>query len=209
MRETLPWGGHLLYAWLIAPAHLRAFKQVIPRLPDGQHNFLDLGCGPGHLAAAVAAARPESRMVGIDMDPAQVRLADRRARRHPNLEFHQAPAEDLPFPDDTFAFAMATETFHHWRHPRRVLAEVHRVLAPDGVLCVVEGRAGMEKQEFKASLDPPPVPGLYTLTRLAFQSHGYDAAGIDGVVRPLFYGSPFRDCEVEDHGAFWHIVAEK
>ena len=43
-----------------------------------------------------------------------------------------ADAEQLPFPDNLFTRVECDAVLEHVRHPERVMAEVHRVLAPGG-----------------------------------------------------------------------------
>ena len=59
--------------------------------------LLDVATGPGALAAE--AANRGARPVGIDLSPQMIALA---RRLHPTIDFHEADAEHLPFPDDTF-----------------------------------------------------------------------------------------------------------
>ena len=52
----------------------------------------------------------------------------------------QASAEDLPFADDSFDAAMAVLTVHHWRDPRKGLAELRRVSRGPVVVLTFEHR---------------------------------------------------------------------
>jgi len=88
---------------------------------------LDLGTGPGALAA-VAAGRG-ARPVGVDLAEGMVELA---RRLHPELEFVQGDAEALPLPDGGFDAAIAAFVVNHLPHPERAAAELHRVLVPGG-----------------------------------------------------------------------------
>ncbi len=88
---------------------------------------LDLGTGPG-LVAAAAAARG-ARASGIDFS--ELMLAEAR-RLHPDLPFRQADAEALPFADASFDAVIGNFILHHAARPLRVLKEAVRVLAPGG-----------------------------------------------------------------------------
>ncbi len=41
-------------------------------------------------------------------------------------------AEELPFADASFDLAFSTMTFHHWQDQNKGVAEIARVLTPDG-----------------------------------------------------------------------------
>ena len=66
---------------------------------DRAKSVLDLGCGTGISSRPFAARLPEARIVGLDMLPPMLHYARRKARRkrHSNLAFVRATAENLPF----------------------------------------------------------------------------------------------------------------
>jgi len=89
---------------------------VVPLL-DAAHveagrTVLDAGCGPGNLAAA--AASRGAFVVGTDLSDAMVMLA---RERHPKIEFRQADAEQLPFPDMTFDSVVSNLLVPHLPRP--------------------------------------------------------------------------------------------
>jgi SAM-dependent methyltransferase len=92
---------------------------------------LDVATGPGD-AAAAGAVRGAS-VVGVDFAAAMVALA-RRLR--PELDFRQADAERLPFGDGDFDAVVANFLIPHVGRPKRVAAELARVLAPGGRLAL-------------------------------------------------------------------------
>lgn len=87
---------------------------------------VDLGCGTGHLLAAVAAGQA-IRGVGIDLSPAAI---DHAARQYPDLTWVVANADRrLPLPDASVSALLSM-------HARRNPAECARVLVPGGLLIV-------------------------------------------------------------------------
>jgi SAM-dependent methyltransferase len=83
---------------------------------------LDVGTGPGHLAAAAAARG--ARVTGADLSEGMLAIA---RRRYPELDFVQADAEDLPFADGAFDAVIAAFVVNHLPEPERAAAEWARV----------------------------------------------------------------------------------
>lgn len=94
--------------------------------------ILDVGCGTGRLLRSAAVRFPGARLVGVDAAIEMVRQAEASTPAGIAMEFQQAIAEELPFPNAQFDLVFSTVTFHHWRDQGRGIAEVARVLAPGG-----------------------------------------------------------------------------
>jgi SAM-dependent methyltransferase len=93
---------------------------------------LELGCGLGQLTTLLA--RSGARVTALDISPASVAVARRRAALHgvgDRVRFVVAPAERLPFPDDRFDAAVGKAVLHHL-DVRTAGPELHRVLRPGG-----------------------------------------------------------------------------
>jgi len=89
--------------------------------------LLDVATGPGTLAAK--AAEHGARTIGIDIAPAMVGLA---RMLHPQLDFREGSAEELPFTPSSFDAVVSSFGVGHFSRPERVLAEFARVLIPKG-----------------------------------------------------------------------------
>lgn len=91
---------------------------------------LDLGCGGGHVAYAMApfAARVTACDLSADMLTAVEAESARRGFAH--IATIRAAAEELPFADGSFDFLACRFSAHHWRDVARGLAEARRVLRP-------------------------------------------------------------------------------
>lgn len=93
--------------------------------------IIDVGCGTGKLLRSAEATFPGAKLVGID---AAIEMVKQAQSSNPTgtIQFHQATAEELPFPDAAFDLVFSTMSFHHWQNQGRGIAEVARVMTPGG-----------------------------------------------------------------------------
>ncbi|HEX9100353.1 MAG TPA: class I SAM-dependent methyltransferase [Candidatus Dormibacteraeota bacterium] len=93
--------------------------------------ILDVGCGTGRLLRSASERFPGAKLFGVDAAVEMVKQAQ-RSTPEGTIQFLQATAEGLPFPDSSFDLVFSTMTLHHWQNQGRGAAEVARVLTPDG-----------------------------------------------------------------------------
>ncbi|HET7146157.1 MAG TPA: methyltransferase domain-containing protein [Gaiellaceae bacterium] len=103
-------------------------------LPAGTERALDVGCGAGALALALAPLVAE--VVGVDRVPELLELA--RGRAPANATFVEGDATTLPFGGAEFDLAGTLRTLHHVARPELVLAELARVTRPGGRVLVID-----------------------------------------------------------------------
>lgn len=101
-----------------------------------EDRLLDIGCGTGALLAAVRRREPRVQVTGIDLVPAMLSVARRRAGGHSRLA--AADAEQLPFPAGSFDVVVSASSFHHWSRPEAGLEEIARVLGQGGRLVLTD-----------------------------------------------------------------------
>ena len=98
---------------------------------------LDLGCGTGTLTIMVKKAHPDAEVVGLDGDSQVLEIARRKAREAgTSIKFDEGMAYKLPYPDNSFDRVLSSLVFHHLttQDKERTLAEIYRVLKPNGEL---------------------------------------------------------------------------
>jgi ubiquinone/menaquinone biosynthesis C-methylase UbiE len=103
--------------------HVAAYSQANAFLPPGR--LLDLGCGIGHSYHLLAPRET----VGVDIS--------REALRGQQRQTVVADMRALPFEDREFRSVLSVQSLEHVADPERVLAEVRRVLDPEGVALFV------------------------------------------------------------------------
>ncbi|MFW9920721.1 MAG: class I SAM-dependent methyltransferase [Candidatus Thorarchaeota archaeon] len=127
---------------------------------------LDVGCGTAN--NTLLFAKTSGLVVtGLDLSFGMLCEACTKA---PLLSFVQAPADSIPFLDASFDFIFMTEVVHHLPDIRSAFAEIYRVTAKGGRICIVtqshkqiEGR--MTSRFFPATIDIdqaryPSIPSL-------------------------------------------------
>ncbi len=96
---------------------------------------LDIGCGAGvDTLIAGMMVGPEGKAIGIDLIPEMLERARENLRKTGigNVDFQQASAEDMPFPDDSFDAVISNGVFNLIPDKKRALDEVLRVLRVGG-----------------------------------------------------------------------------
>jgi|GEM_PF-315181 len=93
---------------------------------------LDVGCAAGFISHHLAAEC--GQVVGLDPDASALRLAPQRL----NLRFVQGDAMRLPFKACSFDIVVCAQVYEHVPDPKRLVAEIWRVLADRGV-CFFSG----------------------------------------------------------------------
>jgi SAM-dependent methyltransferase len=92
---------------------------------------LDVGCGPGALTAELALRLGPQNVAAIDPSEAFVEAA---RERNPGVDVRHAPAEEIPFADDTFDVVLAQLVVHFMADPVAGLREMARATRPGGVV---------------------------------------------------------------------------
>jgi len=101
--------------------------------------ILEVGCGNGAVAQAVARAVPDIReLVAVDASAEMIAEAQRRTDGDSLVSFQVADAHHLPFPDASFDRCYAMETFVILPDPYQAFQELARVTRPGGYLCLWE-----------------------------------------------------------------------
>jgi SAM-dependent methyltransferase len=151
----------------------------------GEH-VLDVGAGTG--ALTVELVRRGAQVAAIDPSPS---FAASLARRLPDADVRHGPAEDLPWPDESFDEALAQLVLTFMNDAPCGVAEMRRVVKPGGLVATcMWDRDGMEmlaavNRTQRALGDG----GATTEARTAYRSR----AEIEG----LFAGDGFDDVRTE------------
>lgn len=122
-----------------AQPSLQAYKQRLTELMNLQpgQSVLDVGCGTGDDARAMANLVSGGLVVGIDNSQAMIDEAKQRGGAL-NVQFECMNAMALPYPDARFDACRADRSLMHVPDAGKVLSEMRRVTKPGGMVVVFE-----------------------------------------------------------------------
>ncbi len=108
-------------------------RQIIN--PEGAV-ILNAGCGSGWETLSVAWSNPGAKIVGVDLSPASVKLADQRLKYHGywNSEFYVLDLLDLDQLNMKFDFISCNDVLYLLDSPGEGLKVLASVLKPDGII---------------------------------------------------------------------------
>jgi ubiquinone/menaquinone biosynthesis C-methylase UbiE len=135
-RWAATYDQSILQRLYFIPIHSKMLDLLVREgLTDAPSCIIDVGCGTGRLLRAASARWPQAQLVGVDRAEKMVAEA---TRLNPNAIFRLAPAESLPFPDQTADIVLSSLSFHHWANQKKGLQEIVRVLRPGGFFCLAD-----------------------------------------------------------------------
>jgi demethylmenaquinone methyltransferase/2-methoxy-6-polyprenyl-1,4-benzoquinol methylase len=120
---------------------------------------LDVACGSGKLTVELAKVSRGGRVVGLDFSPRMLEIA---RREHPDIEFIEGDALNLPFDDASFDASTIAFGLRNLADPVRGLREMVRVASRVVVLEFVRPPQGLAGGAYRAYLRSvlPALGGL-------------------------------------------------
>ena len=148
----------------------------------------DVGCSAGFIADELAAAGA-AHTLGVDVDVPGLRKAqDRFGER---VAFCCGDGERLPFADGSVDVAVFNHIYEHVLDPDAIIAELHRVLADDGVLYLGLGnRLGVMEPHYKLPFLSylPPGPADAYVRAFGRADHYHERFRTRGGLRRMLAG---------------------
>lgn len=123
---------------------------------------LDLGCGSG-LDLVFWGVTAADEVTGLDIDESALAIAK---ERFPNRTYLHGAGEKLPFDDASFDRVISAVALPYM-NIQKALAEIHRVLVPDGSVSLSLHLPSFTMAELLHHALPKPLPTLFRLYVMA------------------------------------------
>lgn len=100
--------------------------------PESQIKVLDFGCGTGNYIKKISQ-NTNYRIYGVE--PCEEMIIHAQ-RQNPHITIRQGNHISIPYPDKFFDYIYMTNVIHHIPDISAMYKEFHRILKPNGVLCI-------------------------------------------------------------------------
>jgi ubiquinone/menaquinone biosynthesis C-methylase UbiE len=110
-------------------------KEIKRYAPRG--TLLDIGCGPGYLAAEIVRNYPELKVMGLDISQDMLDLAAKNLPAN-KIRLIRGDAAALPLDEASIDFVVSSVSLHHWDNPEAAFREIYRVLRPGGRFLIMD-----------------------------------------------------------------------
>lgn len=142
-------------SWFVPALFAPMAQQLLAEtaIPSGAR-VLDVACGSGIVARLVATRLgPSGRVTGIDVNPGMIAAARRASDEAAvAIDWQVGSALDLPFADQSFDLVVCQQGLQFFPDRAKGVAEMYRVLAPGGEVCIATWR-GLDQNPFFAEME--------------------------------------------------------
>ncbi|MEO8372513.1 MAG: methyltransferase domain-containing protein [Candidatus Solibacter sp.] len=103
--------------------------------PLAGKRVLDVGCGKGRFARVFYEQEPRAELWGLDISEEMLRFVP------PEIQTRAGAMTELPFDDESFDCAYATESLEHAVEIGRAVSEICRVVKTGGRIAIIDKNA--------------------------------------------------------------------
>lgn len=130
------------------------------------NTVVDIGCGPGYFTIDLAKMVGENgKVAAVDIQQTMLSKVRKKALRHgvsQRMIYHQCGAERIGL-NQRADFILAYYVIHETPDPKQFLAELGRMLKPNGKILVVEPKMHVSQTAFDTMLTDAESAGLAIL----------------------------------------------
>jgi ubiquinone/menaquinone biosynthesis C-methylase UbiE len=142
-------------------ACIQLYHHIATQVELRGKNVLEISCGHGGGASYLSRTIQPKNYTALDLNPAGINFCKQR-HRVDGLNFVQGDAENLPFEQGTFDAVINVEASHCYPNFQRFLAEVARVLKPEGHFLYADFRFADDIAGWEKVINSAPLKILHT-----------------------------------------------
>jgi demethylmenaquinone methyltransferase / 2-methoxy-6-polyprenyl-1,4-benzoquinol methylase len=166
------------------------------------HRFLDIATGTGDLAIVAARTYPHIQVTALDFAGEMMAIGHQKVDREQlsrRIEFIQGDAMQIPLPDSSVDVAAVAFGIRNMPDRKRALAEMCRVVVPEGQVMVLEmnfpqGTLWAHPYRFYLKWIMPWIAAVFTRNPAAYR---YLGDSIMNFPRPAEFGQLMRGAGLE------------
>jgi ubiquinone/menaquinone biosynthesis C-methylase UbiE len=174
-------------------------------------SLVDIGCGPGHLAARIARSFSSLNVTGLDISPEMIDIAKKRwpPSIYSRLNFMQGDARQLPFPESSVDFIVSALSLHHWAGGKTALEEVYRVLKPGGQFFVFDLKRDSQRWFYYLLKTGQAIFAPKAIKNTNGAVGSYWSSYTVAELKAMLSGIPFSDLQVKGRFAWMSAYGGK
>ena len=177
--------------------HKSVAERLAGKIPPGSR-VLEIAPGPGYFSIKLARLG-DYQITGLDISRSFVEIAQKNARQAGvKVNFRHGNASDMPFADGSFDFTFCQAAYKNFTEPVKAIAEMYRVLRPQGMSVIIDLRSDASKPEIERHIESLGLGRISRLmTKWTFQSFLLRNAYSIAEVKTLVSQTPFQKYRVE------------
>jgi len=189
--------------------HRLMASQLVSKIPAGG-NILEIAPGPGYFCIELAKLG-NFKITGLDISKSFVEIATKNAvDAGVKVDFRHGNASGMPFADAIFDFTFCQAAFKNFSEPVKAIAEMYRVLKPNGVSVIVDLRSDASHKEIEQEIKGMKL-GRFDemMTRGAFNTMLLKSAYSIEQMKSMIAQTPFRKSKIDLTGIGFQVWLER
>jgi ubiquinone/menaquinone biosynthesis C-methylase UbiE len=189
--------------------HKLMAKQLVDKIP-ANGKVLEIAPGPGYFCIELAKLGIY-QITGLDISKSFVEIARKNAEEAGvQADFREGNASDMPFPGNTFDFTFCQAAFKNFSEPVKAIAEMYRVLKPNGIAVIVDLRHDATPEEIEREIKGMGLGRLNEImVRWTFKQMLLKSAYSIADMKSMIARTPFGKGKIDMSGVGFQVWLQK